>query len=96
MPTNRKRIARRLARRPLLDFVRIYLMDGPVARSKAMTDQLPGTGKADAFNMLIHGKTMSGEKYNYRDAWNEHKKEILRIWKAEKRRGKPWGAKEFD
>jgi hypothetical protein len=30
------------------------------------------------------------------EAWEIHKDEIYRIWKAEKRKGLPWAAKEFD
>ena len=72
-----------------MDFVRILLMDGPDARHKAMMDRKPGSGKAEAFRMV---KTATAA----RAAWEIHKDEILKIWKAEKRRGKPWAEKVFD
>ena len=89
MATNRHRQSRKIARSPLLDFVRILLMDGPEATHKVMMDRMPGSGKIEAFMMR---KTPRGA----REAWLLHKKEIMRQWKAEKRWGLPWGAKQFD
>lgn len=89
MPTNRKRTTRKIAKNPLLDFVRILLMDGPDACHVAMVERRPGTGKAESFRMRKDkGRTQA--------AWIIHRDEILRIWKAEKRKGKPWGARVFD
>lgn len=98
MPTTRKRKIRNIAKRPLLDFIRIFLMDGPEVYRKAMTPpREPGlTGMALSFMMRGHGKTLDLKDYTYEDAWREHKKEILRIWKAEKRKGHPWAARQFD
>lgn len=98
MPTTRKRKTRNIVRTPLLDFIRIFLMHGPKVYHKAMMSREPGlTGKALSFMMLCHGKTLDLKKeYTFRDAWNEHKDEILRIWKAEKRKGRPWAARQFD
>lgn len=89
MPTNRSRRSRKIARPPLLDFVRILLMDGPEATSKAMMDRTPGSGKVEAFRMR---KTARGAHA----AWLIHRDEILRIWKAEKRPGLPWAVRIFD
>lgn len=88
MPTNRTRRTRKVAKTPLLDFVKILLMDGPEATSKAMMDRIPGSGKAEAFMMR---KTTHGAHA----AWLIHRDEILRIWKAEKRPGLPWAANEI-
>jgi len=89
MPTNRTRQSRKITKTPLLDFVRILLMDGPDACHDAMMERKPGSGKADAFRMR---KTPGGAQA----AWKTHRGEILRIWKAEKRRGKPWAESIFN
>ena len=89
MPTNRRKRARNIAKTPLLDFVRILLTDGPEVTHRAMMDREPGTGQAEAFRMR---KTREGAQ----PAWLLHRDEILRIWKAEKRTGKPWAAQQYE
>ena len=89
MPTNRTRRTRKIVKTPLLDFVRILLMDGPDGYHVAMVERKPGTGKVEAFRMQ---KTPGAT----RGAWGTHRAEILRQWRTEGRRGKPWGATIFD
>ena len=100
MPTNRTRRTRNITKTPLLDYVRILLMDGHQARHEAVMVEIakPGrvrlTGKCEAFRM------QKGPDINGRDrmleAWEIHRDEILKIWKAEGRKGKPWGAKIYE
>lgn len=101
MPTNRSRRTRKVAKTPLLDFVRILLSEGPEVEHQAVMAEItnPGeirlTGKVEAFRMRGGGPDING-KYRLKEAWDLHKDEILKIWKAERREGLPWAAKEFD
>ena len=92
--------SRKIARPVLLDFVRILLMDGHQARHEAVMAEIakPGkvrlSGKVEAFRMAKRPRP--GEKDLIREAWETHRSEILRIWKTEKRQGKPWAERIFD
>ena len=88
MPTNRTKRVRKRAKAPLLDFVRILLMDGLGACHIAMLERKPGSGKIQAFRIQ---KTPGAA----RAAWKIHRVEILKQWKAEGRRGRPWAEKLF-
>jgi len=100
--------SRKIARPALLDFVRILLMDGTKACHDAMLaynanndpNKANITGAVEAFMMRLS----RGGQYATNDicypkmyaAWQLHRDEIFRIWKYEKRRGKPYGAKMFE
>jgi len=100
MPTNRKRRSRKIAKTPLLDFVRILLMEGHEACHIASVENNKNhnnpkmTGKCEAFKM--RQRPLPGEKSLLREAWETQKAAIWRIWKAEGRKGKPWAAKIYD
>lgn len=54
----------------------------------------PGPGeKVEAF--LSRKATVAEQRKKLREIWFEYRKEILRQWKAEGRKGRPWGAR-FD
>ena len=69
--------------------MRILLTDGPEACHEAMVQRVEGSGKVEAFRMRKGDGRMEA-------AWKRHRDEILRIWKSEKRKGKPYGARMFD
>jgi len=58
------------------------------------------SGAYEAFMMrLSRGGPDDPNKTQYAkmfEAWTIHRDEILRIWKVEKRKGEPYGAKMFD
>lgn len=100
MPTTRKRRGRHIVKVPLLDYVRILLMHGHEARHQACMEEQkhPGavrlTGKAQAF--LMSKRPMPGAPNLMKEAWETHHVEIWKIWKKEKRSGKPWAANIYD
>lgn len=51
-----------------------------------MMDRIRGTGKAEVFMMRKNKQRMKA-------GWGKYKDEIVKIWKSEKRQGKPWGAR---
>lgn len=92
--------SRKIVRPQLSDFVRILLMEGHEARHIASVENNRNgnnpkmTGKAEAFRMAK--RPLPGGKNLLQEAWETHKDEILADWKAKKRRGLPWAAKQFD
>ena len=100
--------SRKIARPVLLDFVAAVLMDGSkgfkTLNAQLKDDQVIGKGKVEAFMMLKPGigpgigpdaplKTRFALMF---EAWQRHRDEILKIWKYEKRKGLPYGARMFD
>jgi hypothetical protein len=78
MPTNRKRVSRKIAKTPLSDYLRAYLETG-----QDITTDLLGRAKAEIF-MLRKG----GDRLH--KAWALHRDAILPGWIRENPCTRPW------
>ncbi len=87
MPTNRNRRTRAI-RPPFTDRMRYYLENGDYL-GRILPPDSPG--RVEVF--MLAGPNRRTE---LRAVWLRHREEIYRDWKMEKRRGKPWAAREFD
>ena len=81
-----KRKIRRIKGEVLTDYLRFYLETGKFAKNE---DAVGWTGKVKTFQMRTRPDS-------FRDAWAKHRSFILKEWRKDKRKGKPWGAKIFD
>ncbi len=89
MPTNRKRVSRKMviSEEPLTECLRYYFLHGKYGPRPGA--QLPGL--TQVFRMR---HPASADRFL--EAWKLHRAEILREWKLEKRKGKCWGQKNLD
>ena len=84
-----KRRTRAAKATTLTPYMRLYLTAGDYSGH----DFPPGTpGHVEAFMLR---KDTPENREELRRIWLLHRDEILRQWKAEKRRGKPWAEKAF-
>jgi len=62
-----------------------------------LREKFPDMSNLDHFNIFQLGHPTRGGNYweKLRKIWLLHRDEILRIWKADRRRGKPWAEKVF-
>lgn len=89
----RKPIRSRKTARPFLsDAMRYYLETGDYClREKSL--EVHSREKFEIFNLA---QTGSAARERLLAVWELHKDEVLGDWKRQKRRGRPWAAKEFD
>jgi len=97
MPTNRKRRTRQIVKKTLSDSWKYFLETGDYC-SAIDKDKFPDVSNQDRFYIFQLGNPSPGGGYweKLRKIWMQHKEEILRIWKSEKRQGKPWAGRIFD
>ena len=91
MPTNRRRKSRKIVSSTISEPMRYYLETG----NYCLRDIFPEDprGRAEVFRLAYPSEAM---RKRLRAVWLTHRPEILRQWKTQKKRGLPWGAKEFD
>ncbi|MFH0789564.1 MAG: hypothetical protein V2B13_18385 [Pseudomonadota bacterium] len=87
MPTNRKRKTRE-SKSPLTKPERHLLLTGDTNPPRGQ-----GTWRDQGESLF---RTLTISRGELKALWEKTRDELLAAWKAEKKRGLPWGAKEFD
>jgi hypothetical protein len=87
MPTNRKRRTRQIIKKELSFSVKYYLENGCYPPRELFPSR---PGLVELFMMRHPNHAGDLEK-----VWFLHRDEILKDWKAEKQKGKPWAEKHF-
>ena len=86
-----KRRTRSMMKATISESMRYFLETG----NYCLRDIFPNDprGRGEVFRLAYPSIRMRDE---LRKIWLLHRDEILRIWKSEKKRGRPWAAKCFD
>jgi hypothetical protein len=82
---------RRKPAKPILsDSMRYFLESGDYCLREKFPD---ARDRVEIFRLAHPSKAM---RMRLQAIWMEHKAEVMRSWKAEKKRGLPWAAREFE
>lgn len=99
MPTNRKRTARRATGPRLSKSLRMYLETGDmhaVLEKYGPRSPEPDPDCFATFQVMGLSIRRPDQREKLKALWLLHREEILRDWKREKKKGRPWLQKVFE